>query len=370
MKLAKVLLFTVVYLGSTSIFAQPEQPKKSESQVEAQMPDSHQLALQVSKEMMQTEAFKLLVYTSVLSSKVGDVVEVSPAIQGKYNTIRNLVFASLPMSVVGAATVFLAQRSAKEFESVLAPVTALIKFLMNGLVESAKQVWKVSEALRIDKVLEQSGQSLKWSIEALEPILKIFISKGFGISVATVSGSATLGASSFLIWNSRAEGALNYATARSLLGYDRDVKRNVDAAVTDLSEIFSLNAKDEAQFKDALFDEVVKQAIDQKFDRRAKFNVDAVSLLSKKNIISPEQAAAANALRELTTVAMTRRTDKASDQELLIHNIDTVTALCAVLEAMVESGKLSESEEKEVRQLLGNAKRNLKIVQLNFKGLK
>src|SRR5438045_386587 len=93
--LALILTFTITTAPVLAASSQRRPSNNSKTKSEAL-----NLAITAANERTQVEALKLLVYASVLSSKIGGVVEVPVEVQKKYNNFRNAVFASLPMSVL------------------------------------------------------------------------------------------------------------------------------------------------------------------------------------------------------------------------------------------------------------------------------
>lgn len=338
--------------------------------VESDGPDPR--ALKASTEQVQADAIRLLIHSIVLTNKVGEVVEITPETEAKYASIRNSVFASLPMGLVAAGTLVSLKQSAKQFESVLKPVTEFVKMLARAATESVKRVGQsigdVMKALKVDVVLEKSVNSSENVWNFIKPVVRLFINKGVGISVLTISGAGVLSGSSFLVYNSTTKDALKNgrAPARSLLGYNAALEQKLDEVTADLSIVYQFGPEQKSIFKEALANEIIAQAVKTKFDRNAEYKIDAIEIVRSKNLAAPEIIEAALALRESVAIATGGRGLATTDAEILVQSIDIVTATSALLESYLQSGRLSHDDEKQVALMLYNAQQNLELVKVNL----
>jgi len=330
-------------------------------------------ALKASSELMEKEAIRLLLFASVLNSRGYDLVEVSPDIEARYNNTRNAVFATLPTSLAVGALFYSANESAEKFESSLRPITLVLRKIAIAVAEAGKASGRFLDAIGVDRLINSSAKSVEASVDLLKPVIKLLVSKGFLVSVGTISMSGVVATSSFLISNSTVEDAVTTSVggsvARSLLGYDRAVQERVDQLTDDLATVFSMDAKQKSRFKEAFSAEVSRLAIQNDLDPNADYSVDVLKVLNDQKVIPSELALAADALRQMVKMASEQRITQVSEQEKLAHNIDAVIATSVVLEEILNTQKLSREDEKEIALRLINAKKNLELVQLNFKGL-
>jgi len=324
-----------------------------------------QAGVQASLTVAQRNAMRLLIFTSVLSARTGDdIVKVRPEVRKKYDRLRNSVFASMPVTSVGLLTGYATKGSFEEFQSVVGAITAVVKFIGRGVIKGLHMSWDLLEKIGIDKILNASGTSSEKVWNFIQPVVKIFITKGALTMSAALSGSAILGASSFMLTHD-AESALTHSTIRSILGEDKALQKQTDAVVVDLSAIFDLNASQQAIFKEALLEEVTKQGIANKFRSDVKYDINIVKILADRNLISREEAVAAELYKKMYDASTSHRADL-NDLEKLKVQVDAITALSAILEEISLSGRLNAQSDKEVADLLMNTERNLKLIKANL----
>lgn len=317
-----------------------------------------QLAVAAANERAQVEAFRLLIFSTVLSTKLPHLVEVPIGVQRKYNNIRNGVFASLPMLATTIGVGFSARGSVEEFKSVLEPVTAILVAIAQSIAESGRMVWKSLEAIGIDRLLAASWDSLV----GLAKIFQSFFTAGGAISSLTVLGSGTLGASSYMVWNPTTEDALGTEKVRALLGYNEELQSKLEKVTGELGNAFDLNVVQQATFREAATEELAAQAVANKFSRDAKYSIDVLKILREKSLVSRGTLDAVEVYKELYERSIFD-SDSFNDVEILVRNVDSIAALSAVLESLLNEGRLSREDEKEVRQQLADATRNLARVK-------
>lgn len=323
------------------------------------------LAVKASENPARQEALKLLIFSTVLSAKTGNLIEVSPKTRETYNRIRLGVFAPIVMTPFAISVGFSARQSAKTFESVLAPITAVLRAVAELVAQSGEALWNILEALKIDKSLDWSGDVVKASYEALKPIIEVFISKGALISSGTVSGSAMLGASSFLVLND-AEVALTHKQVAQLLGYDSNLKNKVDLAVTEVGSAFNFDLTNRSLLRDELVNEIYKQAAEKGFDHNAEYTIDVIGLMKKNNLISQEQYMTTLLYQDLYKATALGTLETRPGLERLRDSVDHIAAVCAVLHELIENGKLNKKDRMEALYMHDNALKVLGFIKNNL----
>ncbi len=350
------IMVTAVMTLSSSVYSQ-----------EKVQPTADAVAKSVAASLTpaEREAAKLLLYSVVLSSSLGEMVEIPRDIQERYNSAAKTIGFSLPGGAVAVGTLWTFQSSLKEFRSVMEWVNKLLAYAAQSFQEVGRLAAEGSRAIGLEYLIKQSVESsAKVYDNLLMPILRISSNRGIGYSLATLGGVGSLAGSSYLIFNGSAD-AMKYESARNLFGYNAQLSKQIDEKVEELSYVFSLKPVEVVAVKDALQAAIVESAVANKFRKDAVYNVDLVEVLAKKQILSKEQVAAADLLRQIVAASTAVKVDE-GEQARLGRAVTVILATQALLEAMIESEKLAVKSEKEARQMLGNSKRVVKRIHENL----
>ncbi len=313
----------------------------------------------------EQEAVKLLLYSIILSQQTGGIVEVPRHVRDRYNSAGKALGFSIPGGVAAGGTYWAFKESIGEFKSVIEWVTLVVKAVGNASIYAAKQSGKASEAIGLDRAIQSSldGSEAAYRV-VLKPLLTILSQKGVRYVVASGSGAASLGGSSYLIFTGP-ERAMTHSSARWLFGYNKPLAAQIDTKVNEMANIYELKPAEVVALKKALHGELIRVAVANKFREDVTYNVDLVGVMSANKLISQEQAAAANLLEEIVKASTSVQVSQ-DEGTRLGSSVAVILATQAILETMIEEGKLSTDSEMRARQLLGNSKRLVKRIGANL----
>ena len=358
MKRFQLLVLTVLAVTtfSSSTFAQEKQAGPNEAEAKA---------VAASLTPAEQEAARLLLYSAALSAQLGGLVDIPRDIQERYNTAAKTVGFSVPGTAVAVGTLYTFQSSLKEFKSVMQWVNVVIGYVGRSFNEVGRLTLQSLEAIGVKFLSEKLFESSERTFNALIlPVLKISSNRGIGYALATSGGVGSLAGSSYLTFNGPAD-ALKYDVARNLFGYNKHLSEQIDEKVAELGYVFALKPSDITSVKDAVRIAVIENAVKNDFRKEATYELDLVQVLESKNAIGADQIAAAKLLREIVKHSTAVKVDE-DDQARLGRSVTVILATQALLDTMIESGKLSTSSEKEARQMLGNSKRVVKRIHENL----
>lgn len=309
----------------------------------------------------------LLIATVIVDQKMGALVAVDEAVAKKYQMLKAAYLGSVPTSSVGGAALALGQTSSARVEFLIAPLTALLRASGRGLVYSGRQIDAFSRVTGLDVVINKSVDVSARSVEnVIVPILKIFVTKNTMLSSATGSASSVFAGSVFFLMNDSKE-AMNWETARQVLGQNDVVRLRIDSIVNDMSSIFDLDSSAQAALKIAIYDEAMKQAVANKFsDDKSKYSLDIVDIMKSKKIITSSMAAAVETLRSLTSGI--KVTAAATNRAAIAENVEMSLNLAAVLESQLNSGRVQDPRLRaELERMLGSIVAKLSLIGFNLK---
>ncbi len=328
--------------------------------------NAEEKAVAASLTPAQHEAAKLLLYSVALSAQTGEMVDIPQDIEERYNSLAKTVGFSIPGGAVGVGTLYSFKGSLKEFQSVLNWVNVIVQYAAKVLTEVARAGLQVSETIGVKFLSETVGKFSSETFEALVmPILKASSTRGIGFTVGTSSGIASLAGSSYLIFNGPAD-AMKIESARNLFGYNAHLSKIVDEKVLEVAYIYDLKPAEVVALKDAVRAAIIEVAVKNGFRRDATYNVDLIEVMKSKQLLTTEQVTAADFLRSVVTASTSEATTTADAQAQLGKSVNVILATQAILESMIESGRLTPKTEKEARQMLGNSKRVMKRITSNL----
>lgn len=317
----------------------------------------------------QKLALQVLIAATILDSKGYEFVAVNDEIIKKYGTYKASFLGAVPTSIAGSAAIYTTGEFLKTVESVLAPITALLRGIYSVLQVSSTHLETVLTFLKVDKALELSVDSSKQTYTLLiEPVIKLLITKNTAISSASSAAVGTAGTSSFLLMNDAKE-AMTTAQVRSLLGQDDLIKSRINQAADSTADIFNLSSQEKDVLKIAIYDNILEQAIKNKFSSDASlYKLDVLEILVSKNLISVATADAAKKLRGIANGDIVSEKSQEEVRTLLLQNLDATLALAAVIEQQLNSGKVTDKVlAAELQRMLGSLTAKLALIGFNLK---
>lgn len=328
----------------------------------------------INEELAQKTALKLLLLNSILYSRYGEIAEIPAEVRHTYASVRAALGLTIPAAFVAGGVVFSSKRMAKEFESVIAPLMRLIRFLGGLVYDSVHGSYQSSydslDAVGVIKLLKTSSEKVIEPIfEAIKKIILKSIPQGSGWLSLGASGVSLLGSSGYLVFKTE-ETVLTHNAARSLLGYNKAFQGKLDDLVTDLTDVFGLAVENQSKFKEVMGNEIIQVAIENQFERDAKYDIDMISLLEKEKLVKSEILVQVKAFQNIYDHATTSN-KAAGAQAVVAGDNDRTTfkvmvALAEILESYLTEKPLSIEDEKEVRFLLGRVGDSIKIIEANL----
>jgi hypothetical protein len=326
-----------------------------------------QLALDQSTLTM----LSLVLAVAKVEQNAGGLVAVDPAVAAKYEMIRKAYLGSVPTTAITGLAVGLGGESVRRVEFVLKPLTLLLRGSQKLSVMTLNGVEAFSQATGLDKVMnaafDSSGKTLQSSYDnIIEPMVKIFVTRNTSLSSGTSSASAIGAGSLFFMMNDSKE-AMTKETVRNILGQNDIVRSRVEAAVSGIAQIYSLSTEQQARLKVAIYDNVIKQAVENNFSEdMTKYNLDITSLMVEKQIIDKSEIAAITKVRSIA-LKLTRTSESdESIKQLATENTEMALALAALLESQLSNSKLDGANRAEVERMLGSVVSKLTLVGFNI----
>ena len=334
------------------------------------------LAQQVNRQEMASqiapkESLRLLVFNSLISSRAGKLVSTEN-LEKRISKITKLTYMSVPASVVGGAVSSQAKVLGEVFKSVLAPITALIKAVAASSVavgEFSSQISTTSsKAIHLDQILEFSSKTSVQSYQKIiAPIVAKLVFKGSTELFNVLIGVGSLYGSFMYVFGDKQNNVAG-DMARSMFGYNRELRMNIDTLTKSLAAVYDIPADKQAVFKEKLFNAMLIEAKRNGFKSDAEYSVDVLKLMAKNNIITTEQAIVANNLKTIADQATEAQVgaEKRDARKELKQNVDTVIVLTAILEEIYENGNLSSADKANAKKMLVHAHANLNLINYNL----
>ncbi|MEK2687945.1 hypothetical protein [Bdellovibrio sp. GT3] len=330
-------------------------------------------ASEIALDQSTATLLSLIIATTKVESSAGKLVAVDAAVAKKYTYLRTAYLGGVPTSSVTIGAGYLGVESVKKVEFVLVPLTMVLRSIQTMGKLSIEGLDKFSIATGLDKVLEQSvessGKSMEFTYERIiEPVIKLLINKHTMLSSGTSSASASAAGSFFFMMNDSKE-AMSMSQVRSILGQDKVIRSRIDAEVRGLSEIFSLNADQQSQLKIAIYDDIIRQAVANKFSEDSSlYNLDVIKLMADKNIVDRNATTAALKVRNLIKGLTSSEQVDANTKELAIQNTEMALQLAALLESQLTSNNVRDPQVRtEIERMLGSVSAKLALIGFNLK---
>ena len=327
----------------------------------SKMDQSNSAAIENANTLLQEKALKVLILNAVIGAESGTLLDVPTAVRDRWDTIRLSTVGFIQVAAAGIGTFYMGQASSKEFQSVLAPLTYLVKIISHLVTVSANQLTFSLEKIGVDVLLRSSGESLETVIKSLTQVFASFITKGGIISSTTISASGFFASSTFA-WFTNTNEVLTYENARSLLGYDKELQKRIDRLTFSLSQLLDFNGDQSATLKRIIENELIRVGIEKQFAQDADYQINLVPPMLEAGLINSKTAAAINGLNELYQIA-TKNQIEGLEPGSLGESVNVLVALSAILESQLGQENLDRQMEKEIRQQLADVQKTLKLVQ-------
>lgn len=316
----------------------------------------------------QKLALQMLIVSALVEKKAGELVQVDEKVAAKYNNMKIAYLGSVPATAVGGSAYYLGQESSKNVEFLIVPLTALVRASGRVLDASSNGIEKFLKVTGLDYVLRQSSNASEKSVDAvIKPILEVLVTKNTMLFSGASSTSSIFAGSVMFMMNNERE-AMTWDQVRHLLGHDEIIRKRIDGTVSTVAAVFNLDPSQQAVLKQAIYDEVLRQAVANKFSTDlSKYSLDVVALMKQKQIISADIAEAVQKLRVLAGGLSNTESNEAT-RKLIEENLDSVLNLAAVLESQINAGKITDARDRaEVERMLGSLSAKLMLIGFNLK---
>lgn len=324
-----------------------------------------QLAVSASLSQSEREMARLLIFNAIIQSQTGNITEISPEIRAKYDSVRVNVLSPITVAIAGGITYYLGAEAAERFQSVLEPITKLVRAMADVLREGLKVSSETSEnlmrALKIDKAFDLSANAVEAMADALRPVIAASSGKGVLTLSAFTAAGGSLAVSSFAYMNDT-DSALDVNAVRQILGYNKDVAAKIDTIVAELSNIYMINPNKHQVLTERLATEMIRVAVENRKNGNDDAQVDVIAILNEVHAISEDQAAVA---KLLSVVGETRAELTLSQADKLVRNLSVIIEMQMVLDQAIANGQLSEQTQKEAAAILVQSQNLLKRVKAN-----
>ncbi|MEQ1875726.1 MAG: hypothetical protein ABL958_03710 [Bdellovibrionia bacterium] len=362
MKLKKVL--SAALIGATIM------PMLPPSVVFAQSPSMN---LEERKELAaltesQKLAVKALVMAAIVDSKVSDLVQVDEKMTNRYNSLRYSYLGSVPTAAMGGLATYTGTESLRKVEFVVKSLTSVLRAGWEAAKWTGKQISSVLDALNVDKAFNFSSKQSERTWDLIQPVLKLLITKNTAISSASVGTGAVFAGSVYFTFKDSKE-AMSTTAVRNLLGQDDAIRSRVDGLVASIAPVVNMNAADQAKLKILIYDNVLEQAVKNKFSEdRSLYSLDIIDLMAKNNLADKNAVEGLASLRELAKAIKIEPGEAVSPKEIIVQNADIALGLAAVVEMQLQSGSIKDLKTQEaLKGMLADIHVNMTLLGFNFK---
>jgi hypothetical protein len=278
---------TVLVMSSLSAFAAPQTQSQDTNPAPNVVPAAPAAPqnkivdrIEASLPTAQNEAIRILLLASILAQKdyFPTVIEVPERVRERYESFRSaFTGGALVTGLVGTGFGYVAYQSIKQTEFTKESLNRLWQMLKPA-AESSRRGWNLFWNNKIVNAIGKSvGRSSERSYESVKPMLKFIFRKGTAYSV----GSSVLGGSltmSVYLARHNAREAMRSDMARSLLGYDREFDRKLNALVARTALVYTIEDYQMAALRNGLRRELMDLAIkNRKTTREILLNTRLIS---------------------------------------------------------------------------------------------
>lgn len=368
----KKMKATVGLLTATTLVA-PVFATATQTTAEGQRQVSTTKAADLALEQSTATLLSLIIATTKVEQSAGKLVAVDAEVAKKYTYLRTAYLGGVPTSGVTLGAGILGVESVKKVEFVLKPLTLLLRSVQTMGKLSIEGVEKFSIMTGLDKVIEASVDSSAKSAEVtyeklIEPIVRLLVNKHTMLSSGTSSLSASAGGSIFFMMNDSKE-AMTVSQVRNVLGQDKVIRSRIDAEVKGLSDIYNLSADQQSQLKVAIYDDIIRQAVENNFSEdSSQYKLDVVKLMADKKIVDSATAAAVLKIRSLVQQLTAVTVNDANTREVTVQNTEMALQLAALLESQLTSNNVKDQAVRaEIERMLGSVAAKLAVIGFNLK---
>jgi hypothetical protein len=312
----------------------------------------------------ETLALKLLIAAMLTEQRMGSTVGLDSMIIKKYQDLGSNSLSFLPATALAAASSYFGKDSTGKATVMFEPLIAMFRNSANAGPTGGTAASKLPG---IQVVTEKSSQLSGTTYQKFfAPILMFFKRNGISILVTSSVGSAVYAASMTPVLVD-ANQELTWQEARSLLGKDKVIRSQINSLVNDLALIFDLTPSEQDKLKLALYDETMRQALENRLSNDpSKYSLDIVGLMAKNQLISDDEAAVVRRIQS------TDNTDslagKANVLMSISQNIEVSLALAAMLESQLNSGQIKDPKLKaEIERMLSSLNAKIMLIGFNLK---
>lgn len=320
--------------------------------------DELQIAEKASNDLVRLEAAKAALFVALLAKETGRVVEISPEVRNKYVLALKSVVAPIPVTIGGVVTFFLSQSS---FEGSIAEV---FKAIVKAMGESSTASVESLRSLRPSFESLDTLWNAVWQV--IEPSARSVFNKTVGVSFLAISAAALTSGSLYLTLNTPESALEDHEIIRKILGYSGQVDRELDELLKSLKVVYRIDEGDSQRLKALLKEELMKQAVEKKFDPRAEYRVDIIEIMRREKIITASFAETADLFVELIRIAQEKKIDL-REQAGLRQNLNTLALLGAFTEEYIRSGDLDAKQATEAKAILVDLESTFAAVRANFR---
>ncbi len=317
----------------------------------------------------QKLAIQALIMGAIVNTQVDSLVNVDEKMTAKYQKLRLYYLGSTPTSIMGGIATYTGAESLKRVEFLFKPLTYLARQSWASAEFGSNQIEKFLDLIHFDKVTDfSSKQSERVWEHVLQPILKLIITKNTAISSGSLSAGGIFAGSVFFMMNDAKE-AMTWSQVRNVIGQDNTIRTRIDGLVAGIAPIVNLSPDGQAKLKVLIYDDVLRQAVENKFSEDAsKYSLDVIELMSKNNLVDSSTVAALESIKTLSRSLDIKAGQKLAPKQEIVANIDVALELAAVIEAQLASGNITnQNTVNKLQGMLGALHANLTLVGFNLK---
>jgi hypothetical protein len=316
----------------------------------------------------QKLALNLMIAATMLDQQGVSIARVDESINKKYMYIKqnsiDMSLTGVGVSVAGGATYY----SSKQIDSVLNVVTVALRACANGIKFSSEVTADVLKAIGVVWAMEKSVKGSEFAYEHLgvKYVLEWSSKKGVREFLLATTALSSAGTSVMYLTHNTNQ-ALSYTAIRKMLGQEEEMRKRVDGTVETLSSIFNLSAAGQDKLKLAIYDEVLKQAVANKFsDDASKYSLDVIDLMLKNQLIDKQTADAVVRLRGIAA-EITPSSNMGDIKSATLENVDMALALAALLDQQIQSQTIRDAKTlRNIQTLLGSVHAKLSLIGFNL----
>lgn len=317
-------------------------------------------------------AFQYIMASAIAAEQGAALVKVDQNIRDKYDRIAKSFGYSVPMTAVGGGlSLYFGPQAVKTSAEFAGPLLQWVKPALqmswDGLKFSGRQIDAVWRLLKLDKMAEFSSDQIESSYKVfVQPILRLLVNKNTSILSGASASSGLLYASIKFTSNNSSE-AMTWDMMRSVLGQDDAIHARIQKLVESLAPFLGLEQSAKAALEIAVYDEILKQAVDNNFtDDESKYNLDLVKVMTDNNLIDKPTASALLKLRDLAATLDYKSANSLTTKSIIQSNVQNAITMAAVLESNLTTQKITDAKlAASMQRQLGLLNSQLALINMN-----